>query len=106
MSEEMKYDEDDAIRFIRGTLSAEVSEKYSDDDILYIIDIIWEWYEKNGYLDLNSDVTEEEEHDLPKLTAYVKKQLAKDKEFEMDPADVDQIVKGDLEYEKSIEDIF
>lgn len=105
MSEESIYDEDDAIKFIRGTLSPEVSARYDDDEILYVIDIIWEWYEKNGYLELNSEVTEEEEHDPGKLTAYVKSQLAKDHEMEMDPEDVDQIVKGEIEYEESIDDL-
>ena len=104
MSDQMKYDEDDAIRFIRATLPEDVSAAYSDDDILYVIDIIWDWYEKNGYLDLNSEVTEEEEHDLGRLSEYVKAQLKKDKEIEMDPADVDLIVKGEIEYEESIED--
>ena len=61
MDEDVKYDEDKAIEFIRKTLTAEVNAEYDDDDILYIIDIIWEWYEKHGYLDLNSEVTEEEE---------------------------------------------
>ena len=47
---------------------------------------------------------EEEEHDLGRLSEYVKAQLKKDKEIEMDPADVDLIVKGEIEYEESIED--
>lgn len=104
MSEETLYDEDNAIAFIRKTLPENVNARYDDDEILYVIDIIWEWYEKNDYLDLNSEVTEEEEHDLTRLTAYVKAQLKKDQEIEMDPADVDLIVKGEIEYEESIED--
>ena len=104
MSEETLYDEDNAIAFIRKTLPENVNARYDDDEILYVIDIIWEWYEKNGYLDLNAQVTEEEEHDLTRLTAYVKAQLKKDQEIEMDPADVDLIVKGEIEYEESIED--
>ena len=104
MSEETLYDEDNAIAFIRKTLPENVNARYDDDEILYVIDIIWEWYEKNGYLDLNPEVTEEEEHDLTRLTAYVKAQLKKDQEIEMDPADVDLIVKGEIEYEESIED--
>lgn len=104
MSEETLYDEDNAIAFIRKTLPENVNARYDDDEILYVIDIIWEWYEKNGYLDLNSEVTEKEEHDLTRLTAYVKAQLKKDQEIEMDPADVDLIVKGEIEYEESIED--
>lgn len=106
MDEDVKYDEDKAIEFIRKTLTAEVNAEYDDDDILYIIDIIWEWYEKHGYLDLNSEVTEEEEHDLSKLTDYVIAQLKKDKETDMDLTYVGQIVKGEIEYEESIEDIF
>lgn len=106
MDEDVKYDEDKAIEFIRKTLTAEVNAEYDDDDILYIIDIIWEWYEKNGYLDLNSEVTEEEEHDLSKLTDYVIAQLKKDKETDMDLTYIGQIVKGEIEYEESIEDVF
>lgn len=102
----MKYDEDDAVKFIRSTLSKEVSEKYTDDEILYVIDIIWDWYEHNGYLKIDAGVTEEEELDIPKLTAYVARQIRKDGEVEMDPADVDLIVRGELQYEESIEDIF
>ncbi len=106
MSELMKYDEDDAIKFIRATLPQEVSERYDDDEILYVIDIIWDWYEKNGYLKIDAGVTEEEELDVAKLTAYVAKEIKKDGEIVMDPADIDMIVKGELEYEESIEDVF
>lgn len=106
MSEIMKYEEDDAIKFIRTALPEEVSERYDDDDILYIIDIIWDWYEKNGYLKIDAGVTDEKELDVTKLTAYVAKEIKKDGEIEMDPADIDLIVKGELEYEESIEDIF
>ncbi len=104
MSDQLGYDEDAAVKFIRKLLPAEVSERYDDDEILYVIDIIWDWYEKNGYLSLNSDVTDDEEIDVSKLTAYVKKELKNDGEVLMDPADVDLIVKGELEYEESLED--
>lgn len=106
MSELMKYDEDDAIKFIRETLPQEVSEKYTDDEILYVIDIIWDWYEKNGYLKIDAGVTEEEELDLDKLTAFVTKEIRKDGEVVMDPQDIGLIVRGELQYEESIEDIF
>lgn len=106
MSELMKYDEDDAIKFIRETLPKEVSEKYTDDEILYVIDIIWDWYERNGYLKIDAGVTEEEELDIDKLTAFVTKEIRKDGEVVMDPQDIDLIVRGELQYEESIEDIF
>ena len=106
MSELMKYDEDDAIKFIRETLPQEVSEKYTDDEILYVIDIIWDWYERNGYLKIDAGVTDEEELDVEKLTAFVAKEIKKDGEVLMDPQDIDLIVRGELQYEESIEDIF
>ncbi|MDE6338873.1 MAG: hypothetical protein K2K97_03680 [Muribaculaceae bacterium] len=102
----MKYDEDDAIKFIRETLPQEVSEKYTDDEILYVIDIIWDWYERNGYLKIDAGVTDEEELDVEKLTAFVAKEIKKDGEVLMDPQDIDLIVRGELQYEESIEDIF
>lgn len=105
MSEELRFDEDKAIEFIRATLPEEVNKQYDDDDILYIIDIIWDWYEKNGYLEITADVTDEEVVKIDDLTDYVRKQLAKDKNFLIDTKDVGLIVKGELQYEESIEDL-
>lgn len=100
------FDEDKAIEFIRKMLPADVSMKFSDDEILYVIDIIWDWYEKNGYLKIDAGVTDDEILDVDKLTAYVRKEVARDKEMMMDPQDLDLVVKAELEYEESIEDIF
>ena len=41
--EEMIYDEDDAVRFIRNYLPQELKEKFSDDDNNYIVDLIYEF---------------------------------------------------------------
>ena len=81
----MKFDEDDAVNFIRETLPKSVSEKYSDDEILYVIDTIWDWYEKNGYLSLDTEVTDDGLLDEEQLVAYVRKEIRNDKEIMMDP---------------------
>lgn len=104
MSDELKYDESEAVKFIRKLLPADKQDQYTDDEILYVIDIMYDWFEKNGYLSLDMNVTEEEDADIEKLTAYVKKEIARDGEVEMDPSDIDIIVKGELEYEESLED--
>lgn len=104
MSDNLGYDEDDAIRFIRKTLPQSMSDAVSDDEILHIIDIIWDWYEKKGYLKITADVTDEEEMNLDELVAYVRKELKRAKEFVMDPDAVPLIVKGEIEYEESIDD--
>ena len=102
----MKFDEDDAVNFIRETLPKSVSEKYSDDEILYVIDTIWDWYEKNGYLSLDTEVTDDGLLDEEQLVAYVRKEIRNDKEVMMDPDDVGLIVKGELQYEESIDNSF
>lgn len=102
--QQYKFDEDEAVKFIRATLPEEVSNKYDDDDILYIVDIIWDYYEKKGFLSLNLDETDEEVLDVDDLVKFVKKQVRSDKELTMDPKDVELIVKAELEYEESLED--
>lgn len=97
------FDEDKALEFIRSYVGEKISNKYSDDDILYIIDLIWDYYENKGFLSLDLDDTEEEILDSDDLIAYVKKELANDKEIMIDPNDVGVIVKAELEYEESLE---
>lgn len=98
------FDEDEAIKFIRATLTDEVNSRIADDDILYVIDCIWDWYERNGYLSINADVTDEEEINVNALVQYVQKELRKAKETLLVADDVEPIVKAELQYEESIEE--
>ena len=97
------FDEENAVKFIRNELSAVANEKYDDDDILCVIDIIWDYYENKGLLSLNADTTDEEVLDIDDLTEYVKKEIKKDNELVMDPKDIETIVKAELDYEESLE---
>lgn len=101
--QQFKFDEDNALKFIRNDIPLEVSQKYSDDEILYVIDTIWDYYEQKGFLSLNLDETEDEVMDVDDLTKYVKKEIRNDKELLMDPKDVELIVKAELNYEESLE---
>lgn len=49
------YDEGDSVKFIRNYLPQELKEKFSDDDINYIIDLIYEYYEEKGFMDTEAD---------------------------------------------------
>ena len=81
-----------------------ISAQYSDDEIIYVIDIIWDYYERKGYTKLNAGLTDNEALDEEELVKYVKKELANDREILMDPADVGEIIKGELAYEESLEE--
>lgn len=99
------YDEDKAVEFIREFLPADIRDKYTDDEILFVVDCIWDYYESKGLLELSADVDDEEELDTSDLTTYVRKALRKDGEIVMDDADLEYIVKGELAYEETL-DVF
>ena len=73
-------------------------------NIRYVVDIVWDYYEKKGLLSLDNIDTEEELLDIDDLVKYVKKELSADKEVVMDLDDVKYLVKGELQYEESLED--
>jgi len=62
----LPYDDDEAIKFIRNQIPQELKEKFSDDDLNYLIDLIYEFYEEKGFLD---DDDTEVDIDLDELTA-------------------------------------
>lgn len=104
MGEMKTYEENDAVKYILSNLPSDVAEKYSDDDILLVIDIIFEFYENKGYFDLNDIDESDDEFDESELFEFVKKSLKKDKDNPIDLDDVENIVYLELEYEDSIDD--
>ncbi len=100
----MDYDEQAAIDFIRTKLPANSREQYDDDEILNVIDIIWDYYDDNGFLSMDMDDDGPDELDVEDLKKYVKKMIAKDKNSPLTFDDVDRIVDAELDYEESIEE--
>ncbi|MCM1021146.1 MAG: hypothetical protein NC343_02495 [Muribaculum sp.] len=106
-NEDMLFDEEQAIKFIRDYMPENIRERYDDDEILNIVDMIWDYYEDNGMLEIPSfnEQPVNSNNDSPQLEPimdYVKKMLAKDKLAVVDTNDVQYIIKGELAYEKSI----
>ena len=97
----MEYDENDAIDFIINKLGQEIAE----DEILNIIDIIWDYYEDNGCLDISIDDLGNEEIQSGDLITHVIKVITKDNSSILDKDIISKIVEAEVEYEKSI-DIF
>ena len=61
-NEVFEYDDDVAVEFIHNYLPQDLKEKFPEDTIYYILDLICEFYEKNDYL--NEDDEEKEENEL------------------------------------------
>lgn len=68
-NDELLYDEDDSVKFIQNYLPQELKGKFSNDDINYIVDLIYDFYESNGMLDDDGD--DEIEIDEEEVVNYV-----------------------------------
>ena len=49
--EDFVYDDQEAVKFIQNNLPQELKGKYSDDDITYVTDVIYDYFESQGMLD-------------------------------------------------------
>lgn len=93
----MEFDENKAIDYIKAHVDNPDIAKYDDDDILLVIDIIFEYFEK---YDENEDFDDDNE----KVIAYVKKQLGKDKDNAISLDHVAEIVEAETAYENTLDD--
>lgn len=99
----IQYDEDDAVKYIQNYLPQEIKGKYTNDEINYIIDIVYEFYDEKGFMDENT--TDENlmvNIDEDEIIAYVLKNTKKDKINDFQSEDIAFIIQGELAYCESI----
>jgi hypothetical protein len=99
--EEIRLDEEENRRelaFIRTQLPSDLKKFYSDKDILYMMDLIVEYYYESGILESND---EEVDIDLEAVAEYVCKE-AKKRGFcsSFNPEEVFFIVQADLDFQE------
>ncbi len=102
-TEDFIYDEDKSIAFIRNYLPQELKTKFSDDDLNYIVDLIYEFYEDKGFLDETVPEEKEIEIDEDELIGFVIKQAKKDNIGKFEADEISFIVQGELAYCDSID---
>ncbi|MDR0798908.1 MAG: hypothetical protein LBN18_04020 [Dysgonamonadaceae bacterium] len=88
-----QYDEEAAVAFILNYLPQELKEKFTDDDIYYILDLICEFYEKNDYLDNDDEEQEEKE-----LIRFIVKQAKEDEIGDYSADDVLLVLRAEEAY--------
>jgi hypothetical protein len=98
-SDLLEYDEDEAVRFIRNQLPQDLKASFTDDELNYIIDLMYEFYDVKGYL---SDDEQEVDVDLDELTAYVIKNAKKDKVGSFSNEEIQFVIDGEIAYCESI----
>ena len=97
----LEYDEDDSLRFIRENLPEEMQDEFSDDEINYVVDLIYDFYEEKGYLDENDDDDSEVEINEDELLEYIGRNARKNKEIlgrDYTNEQIEAIVAGELAY--------
>ena len=102
-----EFDENDAIEFIRNFMPEKLKNKYSDDDILLIIDTMYDFYEKGDEQETLYDEGDDnnDEFNFNEIVNFVKKSIRKDPDNQVDMDDVKVIVEGEIEYENTLDDL-
>ena len=95
--EDSIFDDAEAVKFIQEHLPIDAKDKFTDDEVLYISDVIFDYYESNGYLDEEDEV----DIDMEDLTEYVIKNSKRDG-FQFDPELVRWVIECEMDYEESL----
>lgn len=77
---------------------------YSDDELINVVDMIWDFYDTRGLLDPDCDEEPDREDLENELVAYATTMLRRDRNAHLDPADLPVIIAAELDYEDSLLD--
>lgn len=98
----MEFDEKQVIKEMREAISEESSKLYDNDEILNVVDIIWDWYDDQGLLDIDSEA-DNDEINVDALIKHVTKMLSKDKLSPILQSDIEPLVMAELRYEQALD---
>jgi len=99
MSEETfmdKYDDSEAVAFIKNYLPLELKDKLSEDDIYYILDVSEDYYEQSNYFETDEETEERE------LIEYIIREAEKDEVGDYKREDILFILRAEEAYFESI----
>jgi len=91
----LEYDEDVAIQFIRQHLPLSLKDRFSDDELNYFIDLIYDFYEEKGLLKEDDETVD---IDLDELTAYVVRNARNDEIGNYSEEEIRYIIEGEMAY--------
>ena len=98
--EELRLDEEENRRelaFIRERIPFDAKKHYSDETILYMMDLIVDYYYESGILESNE---EEVDIDLEAVADYVCQKAKEEGATNFDPEYVLFIVQADLDFQE------
>ncbi len=101
---EEDLDDEKTVAFITNSLTPELREKYPEDTLYYILDVINDYFATSGVLDKEPDADGCIEIDNEAVAAYIVKEARRDKMGDFDPEEVLLIVEAEADYVDSLED--
>ena len=92
--------EDDSreIAFIRQQLPQELKERFSDDELYYIVDLIIDYYTSHGIFDQEPDEDGCIDVDLDAVADYVCRQARKEENADYDHDDILLVVQAEMDF--------
>lgn len=97
----LEYDDDEAVKFIQESMPNELKGQLTDDDINYIVDLIYEFYEDKGFLD--DDADDSIEFDEEELVEYIIKNAKADNEASFTEEQVQAVIEGEIAYTDTLD---
>ena len=95
---EQAADDLKTVDFIKAYLPQDVKEKFSDDDLLYFIDLLADYYVESGLLDKEPDADGYIDIDTEAIAAAMAERAHKEKYGTFAAEDLIWVVQGELEY--------
>ena len=92
--------EDDAreVAFIRQQLPQELKERFSDEDLYYILDLLIDYYTSQGIFDQEPDADGCVDVDLDAIADYVCRQARKEQVGEFEHDDILLVIQAEMDY--------
>ena len=94
-------DDEKTIAFIRERLPQDLKEKYSEDEFYFFLDTMYDYYEKSGILDNDSEYVD---IDINEIANFIAKEAKKCDIGDFDPEELYFIVEGELAYNGIIDE--
>ena len=97
-------DDQKTVEYIKNALPQELKEKYDDDTLYYILDVINDWFTQSGVLDQEPDADGFVEIDNEALVGYIVKEAKHDNIGSFPADEIMLIVQAEADYVDSLED--
>jgi len=96
----IEFDDNEAIRFINNTLTDEQKQRIDDDTLQYVLDLICEYYDKNGLIE--EDTVDEAEIAEDDIFNFVCSLARKEGVITISDDDIKTVLDGEYKYGLSI----